>query len=563
MNVNVQRRNIPEKLKALTSLRFFAAALIVLYHSFETFHFGKTFKSFFPTYQAVSFFFILSGFILTYVYRDFDYPGSLRSFFLARFARIWPLHCVTLVLTIFIFSDWYWHQITESCSLQTFWLPLISNIFLVQSWIPLKEFFFSFNSVSWSISTEFGFYLLFPLLLVRVRYGWPLKLLLTLVISVSVVCLLYVFEIKNILTIMELVGSNPFARLLEFSVGMFTASLYDRVKFFYEPGKIVATVVEMVTLTLVLVGMVMSLKWANAVTPYLGVPARAWFAVGNSNVVFVALFILVMALARGGISEFLSKPVFVFLGEISFSVYLFHQILIRAYSAYFEKFILAPIWVVYCYFIVLTFFGSYLLWEIVEKPFRRLILTWGENGSLIRLKNDIFNQRVGLIFLTLFFLLTPIIGLNSTAPGITILRATQVESLLVNSLEGCNNVSFGTKFRLKGALLNVENKPSLRLIWESLGFARLKYRVAVHFIDKQGKIIFQADYNQSKRKDHKGFVRKGTFWVDTIDLVDIPKNIQTIGIALFTDNNMNLLPISGGSRDWNNTRLLIPFSWSL
>lgn len=570
MKIATFKRNSPEKLNALTALRFFAAASIVLFHSFETFHFGKSVNSFFPTWQAVSFFFILSGFILTYVYKNLDHPGSVRRFFIARFARIWPLHCATLLLTLFIFSGWYWQQSIKPGSLESFWLPLVSNLFLVQSWIPLHEFIYSFNAVSWSISVEFVFYLLFPLLLVRIRYGWPVKLFLTFTLSIYIVYLLYMHRIDDNMEVLRFVLNSPLARLFEFTVGMFMAGLYSRIKVIYVPSRAVATVVEFAFLILVLVGMIMSLRWGDAISVYFGAPGKMWFVVGNSNVIFVALFILVMALARGRLSSFLSKRIFVFLGEISFSIYLLHQILLKVYSSYLEKFIELPIWVVCCYFIVLTFLGSYLLCETVEKPCQKLILSWGKSDGLVCLKKDLFNRRIGLLLSSIILLLIPLMRsmpsesrnhcacLKRSVSGASVVDAAQVESLAIGSIDGYKNINFGTKFRLRGVVIDFDKKQSLNLIWESLESVRLKYRVAIHFVDKRGKIISQADYNQSNCKNQMCRVKKGTFWIDTVALTNVPDNVKNIGVALFTERDMSLLPISDGFRDWNNTRLLVP-----
>ncbi|MBN2810250.1 MAG: acyltransferase [Deltaproteobacteria bacterium] len=554
----------PEKLNALTALRFFAAGLIVLHHSFEPFQFGTSINAFFPTHQAVSFFFILSGFILTYVYKDFHSPGSVRRFFIARIARVWPLHCVTLLLTLVIFSGWYSHQITEPGSLKTFWIPLASNFFLLQSWVPLSEFYYSFNAVSWSISTEFGLYLLFPLLLAGFSRNWAFKLVGTLTFTIVITILLHYLSVKNTMTILGVVGHNPVARSFEFTSGMVMALLYNRIKHTYKPARIAATLIELTALAGSLVGMSMSLFLGSYISSFFAVPGRLWVAVGNSNVIFVAPFILLMALAKGEISKILSKPVFVFLGEISFSIYLLHQILIRAYSFYFEKFIMPPTWITYGYFIVLVLLGSYLLWEFIEKPCQKLILNWGKNNTLSTLKNEvttiIAKKQVLFSILILMGLFSPLAWLKPVVPGVAMVEQARVESMTAKSLKEFRNIHFGTDFLLKGIVVDLENNHSLQLVWESLESVQLKYRVAVHFLDQQGEIASQADYYQSNLEGHKGKVRKNTFWIDEINLSNASKNIQSIGLALFTESDMKLLPVSGGPRDWNNTRLIIPLT---
>jgi peptidoglycan/LPS O-acetylase OafA/YrhL len=77
------------RLDQLTSLRFFAAYLIILYHSVGLFGIERIGVN---LGQGVSFFFVLSGFILTYVYPRLDSWTDIRQFWRARFARIWPAY---------------------------------------------------------------------------------------------------------------------------------------------------------------------------------------------------------------------------------------------------------------------------------------------------------------------------------------------------------------------------------------------------------------------------------------------------------------------------------------
>jgi hypothetical protein len=87
-----------KKLNALTSLRFFAAALIVLHHSRGRFGFSENLLYPFQPDQAVSFFFVLSGFILVYVYPSLNSWKDKRRFLLTRFVRLWPVHLATWLL---------------------------------------------------------------------------------------------------------------------------------------------------------------------------------------------------------------------------------------------------------------------------------------------------------------------------------------------------------------------------------------------------------------------------------------------------------------------------------
>lgn len=93
------------KLDALTSIRFIAATLIVIGHAHNTFG-SAGIATTFALGQGVSIFFVLSGFILAYNYNG--RLGNLREvfkFFLARFARLWPLHIVSIAILVFFSTN--------------------------------------------------------------------------------------------------------------------------------------------------------------------------------------------------------------------------------------------------------------------------------------------------------------------------------------------------------------------------------------------------------------------------------------------------------------------------
>lgn len=162
------------KLDQLTALRFFAALMIVIHHSADIFGIKAAGVNW---GQGVSFFFVLSGFILAYVYPRLDSKPEVLRFWRARVARIWPayLFCFALGLLLVRYP---WGTTTA-----------LANLLMIQAWIPLSSFYFSYNAVSWSISTEALFYLAFPLLIYRWTDYWRMKLIGT---AIFLVFLIYV-----------------------------------------------------------------------------------------------------------------------------------------------------------------------------------------------------------------------------------------------------------------------------------------------------------------------------------------------------------------------------------
>src|SRR3954470_504363 len=128
-------------LPSLTSLRFFAALLVVLSHLP-----GSTFSE---GYTGVTFFFILSGFILSHSYEDRLRTGatSRREFWIARIARVYPLHLLTLLAAVPL-------AVSESSGAMGFAGRLLAQLTLTQAAVPVGSIYFSFNHPAWSLSVE-------------------------------------------------------------------------------------------------------------------------------------------------------------------------------------------------------------------------------------------------------------------------------------------------------------------------------------------------------------------------------------------------------------------------
>jgi peptidoglycan/LPS O-acetylase OafA/YrhL len=158
-----------EPIDSLTSLRFIAAGVVVLYHTLPREVFGVAGSSIWLSivdlgFSAVSLFFVLSGFILAKVYQGFPDRHSLIRFALARVARIVPLYLTSLLLDLPRLLAWRILRSGLGLGALIASGQLLAQCLMLHAWIPQLG---GLNFPSWSVATEVFFYAAFPILLVR------------------------------------------------------------------------------------------------------------------------------------------------------------------------------------------------------------------------------------------------------------------------------------------------------------------------------------------------------------------------------------------------------------
>jgi len=237
----INKRHVTIRLNSLTSLRFFAILLIVLHHL-------TVLISWHPLSRwgalGVSFFFVLSGFVITLNYRN---PKGIRDsfyFLWNRLIRTYPVHIVTffLCLVLLYFQN---RPIDLSAG--------VLNVLLLQSYFSQKEIYLSFNHLSWALSTLFFFYILFALIIYRPYRNLLLGFSLSVI---SLACSVSYIETHDCppIFIHWLLYAFPPNRLLNFLFGIVASLVFIK---FYERirgrlGLISATLLEAVTLLMVL-----------------------------------------------------------------------------------------------------------------------------------------------------------------------------------------------------------------------------------------------------------------------------------------------------------------------
>ncbi|MDP1642374.1 MAG: acyltransferase [Phenylobacterium sp.] len=151
-----------QQIHPLTSLRFFAAFWVVLFHYWPALATGATPLFVAKGYLGVELFFVLSGFILCHVYRSQVEAGGFNygGFLWARLARVYPLHLATLIGMGVLAAAAGAAGFAVDPNILS-WEALLPNLLLVQAWgfAPVA----GWNHPSWSISAEWFAYLTFPL----------------------------------------------------------------------------------------------------------------------------------------------------------------------------------------------------------------------------------------------------------------------------------------------------------------------------------------------------------------------------------------------------------------
>ena len=553
----------PQKLDALTSLRFIAAAMIVIGHAHPLFG-SLGIANAAPLGQGVSFFFVLSGFILAYNYPRLEGVGAVRKFWLARFARVWPLHAVMLVLwiaLIFNFDRQSYFPGMEGL------VRLGTNTLLLQAWVPLPLWSLSFNGVSWSLSVEFFFYALFPLLVRYWSSSWHWLLMaqigvVVLIIAISSILNLHGADNYSGVGLLGMIYFNPIVRLLEFSVGISVVFLVRKINAL----ELALSRWQWFLLeVLAVAGCVFSLLAAanfSGIEHALG-RAAAYYFTREGLWLFFAVLIGVFALSRGPLSKILGARPFVFLGEISFALYLCHALVIHYLQPY-ETSLREAGGVGYFLFWILLLFLSTILFFGVEKPARAMILRRGREPTRREHDPDFSPRPWGSGGRPAVALLS----LLGVAVCAMVFRPSMIEPIDEANVSrflherGTHQIAGGATFDKRYHVVayrtqavagdNVELQFLMRAEQDLIA----NDVVALHLNDEKGAMFAApGDVVVDKAATKTG---AGTYWIQRFTTTRaLYDQTKSLGMAMYK-NSAVLFEVSGGESDWNGRRLVLP-----
>lgn len=310
----------PPRLDALNGLRFLACVEVALAHM-PHLHNNESISL--PLRRcligpgfAVPFFFVLSGFILAYRYRD-EFAvltrDNLRHFYFNRFVRVWPVHLLT-----FCFAIYYSSNPKHVGS----WDSAILNLLLVQCWPPSLTYGHGYNSTSWTLSIEVFFYLCFPALMwlfMRRKLGGATLLLIGLAAWLLPLGNSIYFTYHPSEMAVYYVSICPLARLGDFVIGMLVGIAFSNLgaqALAPASSKVAVLWTGLETAAMLLiVGLI-----------YYAYNFPLLVRINGYYTLAAALLVGVFAFQRGYLSWLLSTSGPAYLGEITFSFFMLHTI---------------------------------------------------------------------------------------------------------------------------------------------------------------------------------------------------------------------------------------------
>lgn len=351
------RGNIP----ALTGMRFVAALMVFVSH-YPIPGLGGAFKRVTDSgYIGVTFFFILSGFVIGYNYLD-AFEKHTRShtisYVVARFARVYPLY---LFCILFV-----WLSTGAKASIPVY-------AFALQAWSPDVYTAFGLDGPAWSISVEAFLYLSFPVLVVLFRalgaLGNPSRLLtvgIAVVLAIIGLALYFALTGRGALSPADPASAHrwlyrtPLTRVFDFALGVLAAAWYSRFSAHVSDQGRRGWTLSVYAAIVLIAGMA-------ALKP-LFFSAFSWDAA--YAVPFIVVIVGTAMRQESGLAKALSTPAMILLGEASFAFYLIHLVLGGMYSQAPEGMMKLAFYMAFLVFVTAVSLGLHVG---IEKPCRDLI----------------------------------------------------------------------------------------------------------------------------------------------------------------------------------------------
>ncbi|RED19572.1 peptidoglycan/LPS O-acetylase OafA/YrhL [Flavobacterium cutihirudinis] len=345
----------------LNGVRFIAALMVIISHielNKSFFDYSNSFQTIKRLgEQGVSLFFVLSGFLITFLLlqekKDRE-KINFKFFYFRRILRIWPLYFLIVVVSLFVLPHFEMFNIPNSkleytsnaqfvrvLVLLVFFMP---NILIIIKRIP-------FATQTWSIGTEEQFYLIWPLLINKKEQ--LMQYFLGIILSYNIILLvMHNAFFDDILYIKLIRGYIAKVQLDSLTFGALGAYLL------FTKNKLVDFVINNSTFYLSIFLLIISQIFSSYIVYFRS----------SINAVFFILIILNLVHNKN-IARLLEHKFFFKMGEISYGLYMYHQIVIVFFINCFIKWNFFSNSLLYIFTFLGTVLVSHLSYKFFEKPF--------------------------------------------------------------------------------------------------------------------------------------------------------------------------------------------------
>ena len=362
-----------ERVNELDGMRGIATILVISYHIFKRGDYFTTnpilhFITSLTLYgwYSLDTFYVLSGFLIAAILlRTKDDPRYFRNFYVRRSLRVFPLYYFVLALILLSMPILDPDYVAEIPRALPYYLFYLNNIFHFTSEIKSTVFL----SVTWSLAIEEQFYLLFPFLVYYTKKETLAKICAG-IISLSILSrILAAFFWTNVAQMTNFFFYNTFTRFEEISFGVLIAIAFTYPEWKTKLSKI-SLPVFLIAYPLLLVIEVVT----NTSIPHPAYENVPLTVVGYTLASIFAAALIVTLTTRSETSlirRIFRNKFFVFWGNRSYAIYLFHIPVGLILLDYFWSTDLRGWWMYFVY-IGLTFgitiLISVLTWRFLEKP---------------------------------------------------------------------------------------------------------------------------------------------------------------------------------------------------
>lgn len=282
---------------------------------------------------GVSVFLVLSGFLMATAYYEKKLDADFLSsalFSWKKMLALYPLHIITMIVGLFLAKN----------SARITSVNIITNIFLIQSWMPRRELYFSLNMVAWYLSVCLFVYFIFPAVLKRLQAAKNVGQLLVgaiivLLLQGTAAYVSYRFRTWEI-------SDNfykwvtyilPLSRAGDFLVGSILGCIFIKRNREANTNGFAATILEMAAFG----ASVFSLRYHATQFNISWTSFALWYLPP------AVLLVYSFAMNKGVFARLLTNKVTVWLGDISSYGFLFHQVIIRSLRIIIPRFIEADL----------------------------------------------------------------------------------------------------------------------------------------------------------------------------------------------------------------------------